>query len=254
MFKNGYLKSDINSFTNENLKNGFELFLKQQSSYKEQFSQKKYNYGFDGYSFLGQEDSSNQYATDLLHSFVISDFRDANLFPKEFQHFFSLEWIALQKKIKELEISILKELQIPGLNKFYVENIGHMISCNYYPKTEMYDFTAKNKTRLSAHTDVSLFTIFPFGFDRDFYYEDANKNWVQIEATNKIVIFPGYLLELHSQGRIKALNHCVKMPEKRNTERFSFAYFSLPYPKHSFKIADQDFTSEQYFEKYLNLF
>jgi len=254
VFKNGYLKSGLESFDNVLLKDGFELFLTKDSTYKNQFSQKKYDYGFDGYSYLGQSDSSNQYATDLLHSFVISDFRNKTLFPKEFHNFYTIEWNSLQSKIKELEISIIKKLEISGLETFYLQHIGHMISCNYYPKTELYKHTAKNKTRLSEHTDVSLFTIFPFGFDSDFYYQDSNNNWVQIKATNKVIIFPGYLLELYSKGKIKALNHCVKMPKNRTTERYSFAYFSLPYPKHTFSIGEEKLSSELYFEKYLNLF
>lgn len=254
MFKNDYIKSDLQCFDNSILKTGFQSFLKANTNYKENFLQKKYNYGFDGYSYLGQKDSSNQYETDLLHSFVISDFRNSNLFPEEFQDFMKFEWGNLQNKIRILERELIQKLAFPGLLDFYEAHIGHMISCNYYPKTEPFNYTAKNNTRLSEHRDVSLFTIFPFGFDRDFYYQNSKKEWVQIEATNNIVIFPGYLLEVFTNGKIKALNHCVKLPENRNSERFSFAYFSLPYPNRQFEVAGKNYSSENYFKEYLNLF
>jgi hypothetical protein len=254
VFKNDYIKSDLQCFDKNILKSGFQSFLNENLNYKETFLQKNFKYGFDGYSFLGQKDSSNQYETDLLHSFVISDFCDQSLFPKEFQNFMDLEWKKLQIQIRKLELEIIQQLNINGLENFYNENIGHMISCNYYPKTELFNFSAKNNTRLSEHTDVSLFTIFPFGFDKDFYYQNFKGEWIQIEATNNIVVFPGYLLEVFTKGKIKALKHCVKLPENRNTERFSFAYFSLPYPNRKFKMAYKNYTSESYFEEYLNLF
>lgn len=254
MFKNDYIKSELQCFDKNILKSGFQSFLNENSDYKETFLQKTFKYGFDGYSFLGQKDSSNQYETDLLHSFVISDFCKKECFPKEFQSFMKHEWKTLQNKIRDLELSIIETLDIPELKEFYKSDIGHMISCNFYPKTEHFNFSAKNNTRLSEHTDVSLFTIFPFGFDSDFFYQNSKNEWVQIEATNNIIVFPGYLLEVFSKGKIKALNHCVKLPENRNSERFSFAYFSLPYPNRKFKMAGKNYTSESYFEAYLNLF
>lgn len=254
MFKNDYIKSELQCFDKNILKTDFQSFLNKQYNYKENYLQKKFDYGFDGYSYLGQKDSSNQYETDLLHSFVISDFCDKNLFPKEFKNFMNLEWEKLQFQIRNLELKIIQQLDVKGLEDFYTGNIGHMISCNFYPKTKDFSFTAKDNIRLSEHTDVSLFTIFPFGFDSDFYYQNSKGEWIQIEATNNIVVFPGYLLEVFTKGKIKALNHCVKLPENRNSERFSFAYFSLPYPNRKFKMANKNYTSENYFEEYLNLF
>ncbi len=254
MFKNGYVKSDVKSFSNKKLKTAFQDFLKKDKSYKKNYLQKEFSYGFDGYSYLGQEDSSNQYASDLLHSFVLSDFCDPNNFPKEFCDFYAKQWQELQAEIRKLETQIIQQLALPGLSEFYTEHIGHMISCNFYPKTNGFSTTAKNKTRLSEHTDVSLFTIFPFGFDRDFFYQNSKQEWVQIDATDQVVIFPGYLLQYYTQGKIKALNHCVRLPENKNEDRFSFAYFSLPYPKHQFKIGKEVLSSERYFENYLSLF
>ena len=137
---------------------------------------------------------------------------------------------------------------------FYQEHIGHMISCNYYPPTQPLDSSSNDNNRLSEHTDVSLFTIFPFGFDSDFYFQNEKGEWVNIKPTDDIIVFPGYLLECFTQGKWKALNHKVSLPKNRRNERFSFAYFSLPYPKRKFKIGKKKYSSESYFEQYLNLF
>lgn len=252
MFKKGFYKSELKSFDLIEIEKSFNSFLSTNFEYKEQFLQSNYSYGFDGYSYLGQKNSTNQYSTDLLHSFVISDFIDFNLFPKEFHSFFLKKWDTLQTEIRALEKFILSELNIDGLIDFYDNNIGHMISCNYYPKIE--NRTIKQPERLSMHTDVSLLTVFPFGFDSDFYFEDSNGKWQNIEATNQVVVFPGYLLEKISKGKIKALNHKVILPEIRDSERFSFAYFSLPYPNKKFEINNKSTTSEEYFKDYLSLF
>lgn len=254
VFKNGFFQTDSRSFKDSGLKQSLVNFIEKEEEYKSSFLQRNYDYGFDGYSYLGQEDSSNQYASDLLHSFVISDFVKPDGFPREFEGFFELEWKPLQEKVKQLELEIIDKLDIQGLKEFYQNHIGHMISCNFYPRIENLTMSFDAKERLSEHTDVSLFTIFPFGFDGDFFFEDSNNTWVNIPPTNDIIVFPGYLLELISNGQIKALNHKVNMPKNKNVERFSFAYFSLPYPNHSFQIRHEMMTSEQYFEKYLRQF
>ncbi|MEM6344683.1 MAG: 2OG-Fe(II) oxygenase family protein [Bacteroidota bacterium] len=254
IFNAGVFQLDIASFDPKLLKSCLQSFLARPMPYKAQFLQKHYAYGFDGYSFLGQEDSTNQYQTDLLHSFVLSDFRAPRDFPAEFWPFFAQSWSALQAQIRTLERDLIRRLGFPALADFYEANIGHMISCNYYPPTQDYNFTAEGNTRLSAHPDVSLFTIFPFGFDSDFYFQNTSGHWVNISPTDKIVLFPGYLLEYFSGGQIKALYHCVKLPEDRCAERFSFAFFSLPYPQLSFSIRGEQTTSEAYFKRYLGLF
>ena len=254
VFKNGFFQTQSRSFNVDIIQQGFFNFLNQEMSYKKQFLQKVYNYGFDGYSYMGQEDSSNQYASDLLHSFVISDFQNYHNFPNEFHPFFTEYWSVLQNKVREIEVEVIHLLNIDGLADFYRQHIGHMVSCNFYPETETTHLVGKDHTRLSAHTDVSLFTIFPFGFDSDFQFQDRTGQWVHIPATSDIIVFPGYLLEVFTHGEFKALNHKVAMPMDRQKERFSFAYFSLPYPKQSFKINGRRYTSESYFELYLSLF
>ena len=69
------------------IKESFRDFLNQPNDYKNKFLQSQYKTAFDGYSFLGQTDSLNQYDTDLLFSFVLSEFQPTANFPKEFKEF-----------------------------------------------------------------------------------------------------------------------------------------------------------------------
>lgn len=253
VFKNGFYQTKSKSFKDKTIRQCLVNFIAREKEYKSKYLQKNYNYGFDGYSFMGQKDSSNQYFSDLLHSFVISDFQEKDNFPKEFFPFFKKYWLELQTKIKNLELEIIIQLNYPGLEEFYLQNIGHMISCNYYPPQKEV-FSMETKIRLSEHTDVSLFTIFPFGFDSDFYFENLEGEWINIPPTDDIIVFPGYLLECFTQKKWKALNHKVALSQSEETERFSFAYFSLPYPKRKFLMAGEGQTSENYFKKYLELF
>lgn len=63
--KNGYFQT--NQLIEKNpIEKSFIEFIQQDDSYKNKFLQKHYTYGFDGYSYMGQEDSTNQYPHDLL--------------------------------------------------------------------------------------------------------------------------------------------------------------------------------------------
>lgn len=245
------VKTTVPKSSNLCLKTSFDQFLKQPEFYKKEYLQTHYSCGFDGYSYMGQKDSSNQYDTDLLHSFVLSEFSDKAHFPKEFREFLDGDWDDLILKIKAIELCLIETLNIKGLKSFYDKSIGHMVSSNYYPKlnTSSHD----NALRLSQHIDVSLFTVFVFGVENGFSYQNIKNKKEVLFAQDKVVVFPGYLLEFLTKGKYKALEHQVDFTEV-NKERFSFAFFSLPKPKQDLIFNDLKFTSESYFENYLSLF
>ncbi|MEC3906578.1 2OG-Fe(II) oxygenase family protein [Tamlana sp. 2201CG12-4] len=233
------------------LKSSFEEFLNRSNVYKEKFLQKHFNCGFDGYSYMGQKDSSNQYDTDLLHSFVLSEFSKNERFPVEFHSFLKSEWPVLVSKIKMIELKLIEQLGIRELRGFYKHSIGHMVSCNYYPKLNT--SVTKAPVRLSKHIDVSLFTVFVFGLEEGFSFQNYKNQRQALFSADNIVVFPGYLLEVLSKGKYKALQHQVDFFNVHEA-RFSFAFFSLPKPQKKLKFMDMEFTSEQYFQKYLSLF
>lgn len=247
----GLLETNIPKCSDLKIKLALKAFVKQPKVYKKTFLQKAYNTVFDGYSYLGQTDSSNQYETDLLHSFVLSEFTKSTHFPEEFQSFLNTDWDILKAKIKALELEVVKTLNMPELERFYQANIGHMLSCNYYP--ELATSNNDSKYRLSKHTDVSLFTVFVFGITSGFGYSNSLKEEKILNNTHKVVLFPGYLLEYLSNGKYKALEHQVNF-EVKNEDRFSFAFFSILKPSLQFTFNQKQFSSESYYQQYLSLF
>ncbi|WP_159948724.1 2OG-Fe(II) oxygenase family protein [Polaribacter septentrionalilitoris] len=230
-------------------------FVKKDSKYKKQFLQSRYNTAFDGYSYIGQKDSLNQYENDMLHSFVISEFQNIEDFPKEFHSFLKDDWEKLISTVKNAELTKIKELNIPELTQLYKDNIiGYMMSCNYYPKPINCKSNAKNNTRLSAHKDVSLFTTFPYGVDNGLSVLDINNNYVEIDKKEKTFLFSGYFLEFMTHKKIPALNHQVNLPKDLESERFSFAVFSIPKPNTTFSGNGMAINSTDYYKKYLSLF
>lgn len=251
-----FIVTTIPAFSPLPLQQVLSDFLQQDFAYRTQFAQKHYGYGFAGYSYPGQLNSTNQAYDDMLHTFVVSDFYPANRYPATLKQWILNEKPALIKQVKALEIALMEALALPHLSDFYQNKIGHTISCNYYPPVQQFQQTAQNQTRLSEHPDGSLFTVFPFGMDSDFEYQAPDGSWHSMEATDKVVIFAGYLLELWTNGQIKALNHKVKLPVEQQKERYSFAFFAIPRPNIQFSVPETGkvYSSDSYFEAYLGLF
>ena len=110
---NGCFKTNI-CLDKTRVDESFKIFMSRNISYRKQFLQTKYNYAFDGYSYMGQTNSTNQYAYDALHSFVVSDFQAIKNYPLEFQSFMNTYWNKLTSIVKEVEDSILQKNLIPG--------------------------------------------------------------------------------------------------------------------------------------------
>lgn len=246
---------EIPAISDVSIKNALANFIKKDNVYKSQFLQSKYQTAFDGYSFIGQKDSINQYETDMLHSFVLSDFQNLENFPKEFHFFLQEEWEPLKKTVRDIELSIIEELKIPELKRLYDEDvIGYMMSCNYYPKPIHCHVVAANNTRLSAHKDVSLFSTFPYGVAKGLSYCYDNQEPVKMGDIDTMLLFSGYFLEFTSNNLITALDHQVELPKNANEERFSFAVFSIPKPNSSFLHQGKEISSTDYYKAYLSLF
>jgi len=218
-------------------------FLNREEDYKAKFLQTKFNQGFEGYSFMGQEDSANQYADDQLFTCVISDYVDQSVHAAEFAALFQAQE-KLIPQIASLEVELLSGLS-EDLLSFYHQNIAHSLSANFYPAG------GSSSLRLTAHPDGSLLTVFPFGMDKEFQFELPDGSWQTVEKTGEIAIFSGYLMECMTD--IKSLNHKVEK-QGAHEERFSFAYFSIPSPGCSFQTNQGQMTTESYFKRYLSLF
>lgn len=237
------------------IKKALSNFVKKDRTYKNKFLQSTYNMAFDGYSYIGQKDSINQYDTDLLHSFVLSEFQNLENFPIEFHDFLKEEWNETITVVKAIEQKIVQKLNNPLITKLYEDNVmGYMMSCNYYPKAINYDSVSKNKTRLSAHKDVSLFSTFPYGIDKGLSILNDEKKWIAIDKKENMILFSGFFVEFVTNNKILALSHQVDFPRDLDSERFSFAVFSIPKPEITFLVGDKKIRSADYYKAYLSLF
>ena len=255
----GYLVTSFAALDRSQLLDAFLTFIHRSRDYQLRFLQKQYGYAYDGFSFYGQTDSSHQAEDDLISTFVLSEFYPVDRYPEEFLGFLKGSWKEVAGTVRSLEIALLMQLDMPGLLDFYHGNAGHMVSNNYYPPLQQFTSTAAGNTRLSAHPDASLFTVFPFGIDEELELQVTSEKgqpvWQSVDATDRILIYPGYLMEMWTQGAIKAMNHRVRLSDNRAAERFTFSFFSLPFPLREFEMPGRGLmTSEAYFEAYGALF
>ncbi|MGY0407231.1 MAG: 2OG-Fe(II) oxygenase family protein [Polaribacter sp.] len=235
------------------IRNSFSAFLKKPSNYKNNYLQSNYNNAFDGYSYMGQKDSLNQYDTDMLHSFVLSEFHNIEDFPQEFHSFLTDEWPQLKAKVREMELKIIQKSSIPFKQLYKDDTIGYMMSCNYYPKPNACAIKAKNNLRLSVHPDVSLLTTFPYGISKGLSYFNNEKQF-EIGEKEKTIAFFGYFADFFSNGKIEALKHQVELPKDLYSERYSFAIFSIPKPNSIVRIGNRTINANDYYTKYLSIF
>ncbi len=255
----GYLVTSRTALDRSELLEAFRTFIHRGRDYQLHFLQKHYGYAYDGYSYYGQTDSSHQAEDDLISTFVLSEFYPVDRYPEEFQSFLKGGWHKVVETVRSLETDLLTQLDIPGLLDFYRQNAGHMVSNNYYPPQQQFTTTAADNTRLSAHPDASLFTVFPFGIDRELELQVTGESgepvWRSVDAVDSILLYPGYLMEMWSQGAIKAMNHRVRLSANSAAERFTFSFFSLPFPLREFEMPGRGLmTSEAYFDAYGSLF
>ncbi len=256
---NGYLVISGAALDSSDLLEAFRTFIRRVRDYQLRFLQKRYGYAYDGFSYYGQSDSSHQAEDDLISTFVLSEFYPVERYPVEFQTFLKGSWKEVVQTVRALESELLTQLAITGLLDFYRQNAGHMVSNNYYPPQQKFDTAAAGNTRLSAHPDASLFTVFPFGIDQELELqvtcESGESVWRSVDATNSILLYPGYLMEMWTQGEIKAMNHRVRLSNNSAAERFTFSFFSLPFPLREFEMPGRGImTSEGYFSAYGALF
>ncbi|UOY04746.1 hypothetical protein L0P88_12340 [Muricauda sp. SCSIO 64092] len=246
----GLVRTNIPVFSDIELRAALVTFVKRTWDYRKTYLQKELKVAFDGYSYLGQEDSLNQYSFDQLHSFVISDLLPYSSFPKEFHTFLLQEWEPMVQFLTGLQELLLRKFNIEHLKGELRNNMGYMASCNYYPSLS--DKKIKGQ-RLSTHRDVSFFTVFPFGLDRGLVMQkDGQKQ--NVGVMERVFAFPGYMAEVMTEGKIKALDHYVEESKRPNKERFSFAFFSIPRPEAVINFPKGEMDGKDYYKQYLSLF
>ncbi len=203
----GFMSTNIPAYTDGVLRTALRRFLAFPSLKRQQYSQKGLSIAFDGYSYIGQKDSLNQYDKDLLHSFVLSNISREENFPQAFQKYLKQEFLEQLSFIRELEKKVLKILGFSESRAFYEEHSKHMVSSNFYPELDVAIQKIVPVDRLSFHTDVSLFSVFLFGLESGFAYKKPKGERVVLDTVDEVGLFLGYFMELLSNGTIKAFNH-----------------------------------------------
>lgn len=229
------------------LQNAMKSFLEREEEYRLRFGQTEYEFGFDGYSFPGQLDSINQAYDDHLHSMVISEFYDSSTYPVEFKNYLEEIFPKLIAQVKQAINfeAILSEL---GLTN----KLGFSFSVNYYPSFK--DSGNPEGRRLTEHIDGSLLTIFPYGFS-DGLQKNEGGTWKDWPSYDDSICLPGYMMDLVTNGNIKALNHRLNWSKSENEGRFAFALFIVPKPNIILDLGTKgNMSSEEYYKNYLALF
>lgn len=245
--QDGFYRLTI-KFNSTEFEQSMRAFLSRPINYRKQFRQSEFGAGFDGYSFPGQRDSINQAYDDALHSMVLSDYFPVGHFPEEFRELMIHQY----QIIKEHIFSQLDKWGVPDLNKYTCS-----VSVNYYPPSNEIALVQKANHRLTEHIDGSLFTFFPFGND-DQLEMNILGEWRSWPENSDMICFPGYLAQLSSGGKIKALNHRLKWSQDPSEERFSYAFFVVPKNEEKLKLIfdgnEVEWTSAEYYRRYLALF
>lgn len=235
------------------LRSALDAFLARPFEYRDTFAHARFSRtsAYDGYSYHGQAASecANQYPTDMLHSFVLSDCAEDSStpcgcspdFPAEFDTVTAqATWRGeIMCRVDELEAGVCAALDRAlclgggeggSFSEMLTASCCHMISCNRYPPMCEFGPAAKaasagyegeadsteppQQLRLSEHVDVSLLTVFPFGLGAGFSFRDPQtRALVTLSFPIRTpVVFAGQLAELLSAGRVPALRHCVALP------------------------------------------
>ena len=102
-----------------------------------------------------------------------------------------------------------------------------------------------------------MIAVSPSGTDEKLEAPDGAgaRAWRTVDASGSIPIYPGYLMEMWTEGGIRAMNHRVRLGADRTAERCSFSVFSLPIPGRRFEMPGRGaMSSEEYFDAYGALF
>ena len=244
------VSSNIKSLSDEKIRKAFSRFLAREESDKRSYLQNEFGSPFTGYSYLGQEDSLNQYPEDGLHSFVLSDYSPIDKLPPEFQSFMKNDWEAVKQAVQEFELNSIESLRLSAAHEFVRFKLGYMLSCNYYPpKSGLKD--PSKKVRIAKHKDVSFLSTFPFGLEPGLVLHHRN-GALKVGKKQHPISFPGYLMETMTGQKILAAEHEVQIDHDK--ARFSFSVFSIPKPGSKVMVNGKHLNAREFYDEYLNLF
>jgi isopenicillin N synthase-like dioxygenase len=85
--------------------------------------------------------------------------------------------------------------------------------------------------RADRHTDVSLLTILSRGSVEGLEVQEPDGTWLPVDGSpDELIVVGGQMLEVLSDGALKAAYHRVRYPAAGAIERLTFPFFVLPRP------------------------
>lgn len=190
-----------------------------------------------GHIPMGQEVTDSHYGPDqkeIWHfcrfEHILPDdksFYPENIFPPTQLHVRGLIE-DLYRSADSITHQFLEELgqRYPHHRRWFSEAVhGHNILrfLHYPPSSNNAPYA------IPPHVDSSLFTILLFQDGGEFCYEDNGKTRVLKANKDEVLILPGLLLELLTEGEIKAVSHHVVFDEN-SSSRLSALFFVHPKP------------------------
>lgn len=170
-----------------------------------------------GFTPFGQEHPDAPLTPDMNESLVIGPHwldSPAWNFPR------TANWLAnFSRSFKDCSGELLSGLGLDTRSALWL-----FAQFNSFPPVCDLPLFGKDKTRVGAHVDPGLLTLFPWGVSDGLQIKNPNGVWQAIpqpRSKNAILILPGELMELVSHGQVRAMAHRVRLPEQGDQPRFS---------------------------------
>lgn len=146
----------------------------------------------------------------------------------------------------ELPHEINSEMQ-SSLSSMVTNSNNHLIRIIHYPPVG----TNAKSERAAAHTDICLFTMVFGAVFNGLEFKDHNDEWFEPEISpTEIVLFNSEMIELCTNGHLKALFHRVRTYPNSSKE----SRFSVPIGFHPTRSAllKQNLTASEHLKNRLN--
>lgn len=165
----------------------------------------------------------------------VADFKELyqthfnGVYPSQVDTGSTLQLFSAMVRLAE-QINQLLELSIPipmtqRFSNMISGSNNHLLRIIHYPPTDKH----LKIPRAAAHTDICLFTMVLGCTFNGLEFQDNNGTWYEPELTNtSIVIFNSEMIDLITNGQLKAVMHRVKATPNGSSE----SRFSMPVAIH----------------------
>ncbi|MBL7664349.1 MAG: isopenicillin N synthase family oxygenase [Bacteriovoracaceae bacterium] len=217
-------------------------FFQQPTSYKEKFVCLEGG-GQRGFTAFGKEHAKDSKFPDLKEFWhvgrQVSDehkfrkYYPKNVWPEgmpEFKEVLSKLYNSLDQTSVILLEAIGKGLDVPeGYFKEMVTLGNSILRPIHYPPTKN---APMGSVRAAAHEDINLITILMGATTSGLELLDHDGTWLPVETREgELIVDTGDMMEVITNGVLKATTHRVVNPDDSGTTRYSMPFFVHPHPE-----------------------